>query len=291
MRFGLIGTGYWAREVHARALHEHEDTTLVGVWGRDPAKAAALADAYGIVAYPEPAAMFAEVDAVSFAVPPDVQARHALEAAAAGCHLLLEKPVALDLASARAVATAVAANDVASVVFFTARFVPAVSSWLDEVRAQGGWWGARSTMLAAVLQGDGPFSSSPWRHEHGGLWDIGPHALSLVLAVLGPASRVTGVRGPRDTVQLALQHERGGASSLVLSLDAPEAARAVEFSIFGEHGWAHAPDDHGVEAVEALGNAAASLASAAASGTPHPCDVHFGVEVVEILARAQQELG
>ncbi|HET9292278.1 MAG TPA: gfo/Idh/MocA family oxidoreductase, partial [Actinomycetes bacterium] len=36
MRFGLVGTGYWAQEAHATALAAHDDADLVGVWGRDP---------------------------------------------------------------------------------------------------------------------------------------------------------------------------------------------------------------------------------------------------------------
>mgnify|MGYP001948023311 CR=1 FL=1 len=37
LRFGLLGTGYWAAETHAAALRAHPGATLAGVWGRDPA--------------------------------------------------------------------------------------------------------------------------------------------------------------------------------------------------------------------------------------------------------------
>lgn len=291
MRYGLIGTGFWAGEVHAKALQAAAQTELIGVWGRDPAKAEALAGRFGARPYTDPTALFDDVDAVAFAVPPDVQAPLAVQAAEAGCHLLLEKPVALDVVAARALAAAASANDVASVVFFTSRFVPAVADWIDRMHTQGGWWGARSTMFASVLRADGPFASSPWRREHGGLWDVGPHALSLTMAVLGPVAEVAGVRGPRDSVQLALRHTGGAASGLLLALDAPEAAARSEFAVFGDHGWEHAPDDHGIEAFDAFQNATAALQAAATNGQPHPCDVRFGVEVVEVLARAQERLG
>jgi predicted dehydrogenase len=290
VRYGLVGTGHWAREVHATALHEDPDTELAGVWGRDPAKAGAVAERFGTTVYEDPDAMFADVDAVAFAVPPDVQAPLAVRAARAGCHLLLEKPLALDVEAARSVTDAVEAGGVASVVFFTSRFVPAVARWIDEVRARGGWWGARSTMLAAVLHTDSPFASSPWRAEHGGLWDIGPHALSMAMGVLGPVSRVTGVRGPRDSVQLALQHADGATSSLLLSLAAPEPAARGEFALFGEPGWEHAPTEHGTSAVDALRHAATALAVAAGGGSRHPCNASFGLEVVTVLDRAQRAL-
>jgi predicted dehydrogenase len=35
MRFGLVGTGFWARTTHARALATTPGSTLAGVWGRD----------------------------------------------------------------------------------------------------------------------------------------------------------------------------------------------------------------------------------------------------------------
>ena len=46
LRFGLVGTGYWARIAHAPALAAAEDIELTAVWGRDPSAAAALAAAH-----------------------------------------------------------------------------------------------------------------------------------------------------------------------------------------------------------------------------------------------------
>ena len=48
LRFGVLGTGYWAQEAHATALAGHPDTELVGVWGRDPDKTGAFAARFGI---------------------------------------------------------------------------------------------------------------------------------------------------------------------------------------------------------------------------------------------------
>lgn len=47
LRFGLVGTGYWARTIHAVALSGAADVQLAGVWGRDPVKTAALAEGAG----------------------------------------------------------------------------------------------------------------------------------------------------------------------------------------------------------------------------------------------------
>ena len=156
LRFGLVGTGYWAQEAHATALAGHEDADLIGVWGRDPAKTEAAAARFGIAGYTDLDRLLAEVDAV-IAVPPDVQAELAVRAAAAGRHLLLDKPLALSLDGADKVAEAVAAGGVASLVFFTLRFLPEVAAWMEETGAPGA--GRRRRRLA----GHGPGAGQPLR--------------------------------------------------------------------------------------------------------------------------------
>ena len=74
LRVGLVGTGYWARETHAPGITAAAGAELVAVWGRDPVAAAGLAQAHGATAYHDVADLLADVDAVSFSVPPDVQA-------------------------------------------------------------------------------------------------------------------------------------------------------------------------------------------------------------------------
>ena len=41
LRIGLIGTGYWAREVHGEGVRRHPRADLVGVWGRDAGQSVA----------------------------------------------------------------------------------------------------------------------------------------------------------------------------------------------------------------------------------------------------------
>ena len=74
MRFGLVGTGPWATMVHGPGLLEARDADLVGVWGRSAEKAETLATSLGVTAYDDCDALLADVEAVAFAVPPDVQA-------------------------------------------------------------------------------------------------------------------------------------------------------------------------------------------------------------------------
>ncbi|KUO14669.1 Gfo/Idh/MocA family protein [Streptomyces dysideae] len=287
MRIGLLGTGPWAQMAHAPALSRHGELDFAGVWGRRPEAAKELADRFGTQVYDDADALFADVDAVAVALPPDVQAELAVRAARAGCHLLLDKPLAPTVGQGRAVVEAVAAAGVASVVFFTTRFQPETEAWIAEQAGVAGWFTGRAQWLGSVFRSDSPFAASPWRREKGALWDMGPHALSILLPVLGDAGRVTAaVRGPGDTVHLVLDHAGGASSTLALSLTAPPAAAGAAVELRGEAGVTLLPESS-AGAVPALVRAADALLAAARTGRPHPCDASFALRVTEILADAE----
>jgi predicted dehydrogenase len=287
VRFGLFGTGPWAHLAHAPALAGHSGVEFAGVWGRDPQKAADLAGRYGVPAYSDVDALIADVDAVAIALPPDVQAPIALRAARAGRHLVLDKPIALRAEAAEELAEAAAG--VASVVFFTRRFTPELSGFVAEAAATGGWSEARVDHLGSIFVPDNPFGASPWRRERGGLWDVGPHALALVLPVLGPVTEVTAVAGDRDLSFLLLKHAGGAVSRLTLAVDAPPAAAREEAVLAGEAGVRTVPRGEWAPA-EALGRAVDELLAAAAGGPASSCDVRFGAQVTTILAAAERAL-
>lgn len=289
MKFGLVGTGHWARVTQAAGLVAAPEAQLVGVWGRDPAKAQALAGDVGATAYDDVDEMFARVDAVAFSVPPDVQAEIAVRAARAGRHLLLEKPVATDAEAAARVADAVAAARVASVVFFTGRFEAGQRAWLEQVRRRSDWDAARGSWIGAAFAPGSPFDTS-WRREKGGLWDVGPHALAMLTGALGPITRVVAEPGRRDLVHLVLQHEGGASSTATLTLTAPPEASQGDLTVWGPGGISELPT-RGEPADVAIQTAIRELVEAAGSDAPsHPCDVHFGRRVVELLADAERQV-
>jgi predicted dehydrogenase len=288
LRFGLVGTGYWARITHAPALASTDGIEFAAVWGRNADAAADLAARYDATTYHDLPEFLAGVDAVAFAVPPDVQAPIAIRAARAGKHLLLEKPAALTVADADALADAVEQARVASVVFFTARFQADVRAWEAEVTAAGGWDGGCAVWLGSALRPDSPFNA-PWRREHGALWDLGPHVVSLLWASLGPVRSVTAQAGLADVTNLILRHESGATSTATMTLSAPESAALTDLFLWGQAGRTSAPAQAS-DPVIPLRTALAELAANARSGqVDHPCDARFGRDVVHILADAQRQ--
>jgi predicted dehydrogenase len=290
MRFGLIGTGWWARTVHGKAMADSPEVELVGVWGRDREHTEAAASELGTRPYATVGELLGDVDGLAFAVPPDVQVGIALTAAEAGKHLLLEKPVATSVAAAEQLAAAVTASGVATVVFFTSRFRQPTRDWLAECAGRD-WSGGSGRWFGAAFAPDSPFNT-PWRHEKGGLWDVGPHALAILIPTLGPVRRVRGaVAGAGDLVHLVLEHESGATSTASLSVGVPPAAVHSALVLWGPEGLSNMPFITG-GAAEASGVALHELVEAA-SGARHsqPCNVHFGTTVVRVLAEAEGMLG
>ncbi|MET9375019.1 Gfo/Idh/MocA family oxidoreductase [Streptomyces sp. NPDC002992] len=290
-RIGLLGTGPWAARTHAPALAAHDGVEFVGVWGRRAEAAAELAGAHGTTAYDDVDALFAACDAVAFALPPDVQAPLAVRAAAAGCHLLLDKPVATTPRAAREVAEAAEKAGVASVVFCTLRFAEPTARWIDEQAAAGGWFLGEAHWLGSLYAAGSmsAYADSPWRREKGGLWDVGPHVLSVYLPVLGDVTEMTAVRGPADTRHLVLRHASGASSTATLTLSAPPEAAEAALTLYGERGRAVMPAWDGASG--AFGGAVDALVESARTGVPHACDARFGARLTEILTRAEEAAG
>ncbi|CAA9412160.1 MAG: oxidoreductase [uncultured Pseudonocardia sp.] len=289
MKFGLFGTGWWARDTQGPGLVAAPDAELVGVWGRNPEKAAALADRLGTEPWDDADALVEASEAVSIALPPDVQAPLAARAAERGRHLLLDKPLALDVAAADAVAAAVRGSGVTAGVFFTGRYQPAVERALQDIVDRGSWDGGRATVLVSVLRPGGVLLESTWRVEHGALWDAAPHAVSPLITVLGPVVEVVAVEGRRRTVHLTLRHHDGAVSTITTSLEAAEAAGRWTVEFFGEPGWADLP---GWErpGYEAFALAVTDLVEAVGQGREPRCGLGYAADVLAVQAAGARSL-
>ncbi|GAA4863131.1 Gfo/Idh/MocA family oxidoreductase [Saccharopolyspora cebuensis] len=283
LRVGVVGAGPWAHRMHGPGLAAHECTRLAAVWARRPEAARELAQRHGAAVAPHFDALLDSVDAVAFAVPPEVQAELAPRAARAGKHLILEKPLAADLSGAREVADAVLDARVAGLVVLTRRYSPEVRQWLAGVRGAGGWRGGTGRWLAGgLLDGDQPVS--PWRRVEGALLDAGPHAIDLLDAALGRIERVHYAHhGDDDLWQVVFGHAGGATSTLSLSLKLPVQPSVVDFAVYGEHG--HAPlTGRRTAARECYASLLDDfVAMIYHQDLEHPCDVRRGLHLQRVI--------
>jgi predicted dehydrogenase len=287
LRVGLIGAGPWAATVHAPGLADHPGTALTAVWARRPEAAQALAETHCTNAAGSVEELFEQVDAVALAVPPSIQAELGVRAAEAGKHLILEKPIAADLDGAQRLADAVAAADVAALVVLTLRYSAQTQEWLAGLAQAGGWAGGGARWLSGALLG-GQYAASEWRQDDGGaLYDIGPHALDLLDAALGPITEVVAARrSPGDLWHLMLAHEDGVISTATLSLRLPVQPTVVEVAVWGQHGYRTLGRKPG-SAQESYTALLDDFAAMIASGTTtHPCDVRRGLHLQTLLEQA-----
>src|ERR1700733_13319382 len=294
LRVGLVGTGLWARQVHAAALLAHPDVEFVGVWGRDRARARANADPARIAAFGTLAALLDGVGAVTIAIPPAAQAPIALEAPRRGKHGMIEKPVATTAALADELEAAVLQRGVGSVVCFTGRWIPEFEQWLTSLAGQDGWSCGRAEILSSAMVTASGFETSPWRKQFGALWDLGPHGLSMLHPVLGDVESVAAIRGVNDQVHLLLRHAGEAPSTLSASMTLPAAVRPGHaYYFYGGPGRSSAPslDGDADPTAIAYGRMLDSLVAQARDGTrDDPRDVRLGAPVVRVLEAATASL-
>ena len=124
VRMGLVGAGAIMHLSHAPTIARSADAVFTAVFDRDPKRAADLAGQHGAKSYDRLEALLEakDVDAVIVATPNRNHAAGVLAAAAAGKHVLCEKPLALDVASARAMVDACKAAGLVLQVGFNQRF-------------------------------------------------------------------------------------------------------------------------------------------------------------------------
>ena len=100
MRVGIVGAGSMGA-AHARGWAA-TDAEIVGIAARTPASAAPLAERYGARVFSDVGALIEAVDVVDVCIPTDLHRPLVERAAAAGKHVLCEKPLALNVADAEA---------------------------------------------------------------------------------------------------------------------------------------------------------------------------------------------
>ena len=133
LRVGLLGCGGIAAR-HAGAVRSlGEEMELVGCCGRDMDRTQRFAEAEGGRAYTSLDRMLDEekIDLLIATLPPHSRSGEVEHAASRGVHLLVEKPIALEMASATRMVASVEAAGVVAAIGFMYRFGDAVRRWSE----------------------------------------------------------------------------------------------------------------------------------------------------------------
>jgi predicted dehydrogenase len=244
LRFALIGAGAIAQS-YVAVFSGLRNAAVVGVADPQLPRARAVAEALHCRAFPSHTELVDEVacDAALICTPPAAHVEVGLDLLALGIPVLCEKPLALDLASARKLVNAAANAGVPLTMAAKFRYVD------DAIRAKSI---VESGSLGEIVLFDNVFAShAPMAHRWnadpaisggGVLIDHGTHSVDIARYFLGSITEVMAVEGKRvqdvpveDTAQLLVRSAGGvcGTIDLSWSIDM-QADRYV--SIYGSEG-------------------------------------------------------
>lgn len=194
MRFGLIGAGAIGK-IRADALAKSPVCELVAVSDLDEARARAAAPGANFYSDADDLIASAGVDAVIISTPPPLHEPLAVAAAAAGKHVLVEKPMAATPDACERMIRAAREAGTLLTVGYNHRYFDALKLVRDVVAS--GDIGALSHVRAYTGHSGLAEFKAPWMYDKkvmggGALMDNGTHIIDLVRYILGDATEVFG---------------------------------------------------------------------------------------------------
>jgi predicted dehydrogenase len=222
IRVAVVGCGGFGRN-HARVYKEIEGAALVGVFDADAARAGAFAAEFGTRAFPSLEALQGAVDAASVAVPTIAHAEVGCRLMEQGIDVLVEKPMAADLAEADALVDAAHRHSRILQVGHVERFNPAVLA-VEPIL---------NRPLFFEVHRLGVFT--PRSLDVDVIYDLMIHDLDILLALVGePVTEVKAVGIPVLTDKVDIAHARlefagGAVANVTASRVSTERVRKMRF--------------------------------------------------------------
>ena len=242
--FAMIGCGVVA-DYHIGAVQETDGAELVAVYSRSQTRARTTGEGHGVPWFTDHEAILCrpEVDVVCICTPSGVRIPIVTDAADAGKHLIVEKPLDVSIENMDRIIRAAASGGVKLMGVFQLRYGQAVNRVRDAVQA-----GALGKMVLADayikwFRPQAYYDADDWRGnwamEGGGaLMTQGSHTVDLLQWIMGPVKRVYARMGTlihdievEDTVVATLEYENGALGVIEASSAAyPGLPARMEFS-------------------------------------------------------------
>ena len=220
MRVAVIGVGNLGKH-HARVYTELPDVELAGVVDVDMRTAEKVARRLGVSAYTRLGDIPGTLDGVSVAVPTEAHRTVALEALERGANVLIEKPIALDMAEATAIIDCARQKGLVLQVGHIERFNPAILA-LKKILTRVGF--IEVHRLA-------PYR--PQGTEVGVVLDLMIHDIDIVLNIVdSPIREISAVGIPvlsasEDIANARLSFENGCIANMTASRISFETMRKI----------------------------------------------------------------
>ncbi|WP_339733728.1 Gfo/Idh/MocA family oxidoreductase [uncultured Gimesia sp.] len=227
MNVAVVGVGALGRH-HARILAGLEGVNLVAVADTNPEQGQAVAEQHGSRWVADYRDLFDEIDAVSLAVPTHVHLAIASEFLSRKIPVLVEKPIACNLAEAEELVRIAEAHDTLLQVGHVERFNPATQAAFERC--------SNPRFIRSERVSPYTFRST----DIGVIHDLLIHDIDLVLSLVDSevksveAFGVSVMGEHEDVVQARLRFQNGCIADLAASRICPTAKR--EMQIWGASG-------------------------------------------------------
>ncbi|MDP6115870.1 MAG: Gfo/Idh/MocA family oxidoreductase [Planctomycetota bacterium] len=232
IRTGIIGCGK-VGHIHLDAHSSITESELVGVCDSDRERAGAFAAQCGAKAFTDLEEMLRDggVEAVSICTPHPLHAEPAIQAAKAGVHVLVEKPMAASLSDCDAMLAAADASGIRLGVVSQRRFYEPVMRMKEAIDAGKIGRPVLGLFMGFNWRDEAYYQSDPWRGkwstEGGGvLVNQSSHHLDMLQWMMGEIDEISGywanVNHPfvevDDTAVASIRFKNGGLGSIVTSI-------------------------------------------------------------------------
>jgi predicted dehydrogenase len=243
----IVGLGRWGSVLVGAVQGASDRISFTRAVVRQPDKHAAFAARHGLALTADYAAVLADpaIDAVVITTPHSLHAGQCIAAAAAGKHILCEKPFALDLAEAHAAFAAADRAGIVCVVGFQRRLLDAYVELGRRLAA-----GAIGTVYHVEANQSAPgglhFGADSWRTRPGEFRGgaMGGHGIHVIDAMIGLFGEISGLTATArrhvldiavdDTTFVTLDFANGMTGYMGTLL---ATAVVHRFQVFGTGGW------------------------------------------------------
>lgn len=246
--YAIIGSTGYIGKVHISAISQLNNCRLVGVYARTPEPLRQQAAALGVKPYAALAEVLTdtEVDAIIIATPHPSHLEMTLHAAAAGKHILVEKPMAVTPSEADTMIAAARHANVKLGVLFNQRFRPDVRKMRELLDQNAIGKIYRTALVHATMRTQDYYDRLAWRgtwgDEGGGvLLNQGIHSIDL-FQWLGdmPQSLYGRMRASKHTIEVedyasALLEYADGVHG-TLHCNTVQAPNQIRVELWGELG-------------------------------------------------------
>ena len=244
VRAAIVGLGWWGQRLVDAVQGKSKEIQFVTAHTRNREKVDVYCSSRKIawVATLEEILNDPGIDAVAFATPHSQHAEQVVQAAAAGKHVFVEKPLALTGDDARRAADAAKAAGVVLAVGFNRRFNPSMKLLRETIRE--GKLGvissimAEQTAISGLSLAAGNWRGDPLETPGAALTATGIHPLDGMIELMGRVKRVYSVITRRacksdDTTNVMLTFANGVTGQLFCSIAVTPTYRMAAFGTLG----------------------------------------------------------